>query len=951
MESIKSLYKNNKQVFITYLVFTIIGIIFIPIIVIFNQLDILDIRKIMDYKTYINLNIIFLLGLIVYKLICSNKKSMNILLLWCYVHLSSSIFLLFSGIIDYSKLYSVISGFNISSVSYFVLSTVAIFYFNYLIKKEKKCSKNKESKTIYESRKDKAGYLTKLLTAKEKNMILIDGEWGIGKSYFVDSIVEKIEEYHKIFVDVLLFSDKEQLINHTLNEINTILVNSGIRSNAINKYKGILKVISESIPIKFGHFLENDSLEIIEKNIEKDLEKLGKPVYIIVDNLERILEMRRIIDILGFLHKIYEIGDNSLNIIVLADSSKLIREDITSEYLQKFFPKTIFLRQINKYEILEAECNYINNKLEELKNSELEKDYCISLGFNPFNSFKFIFESLEYLNQKISKRNDVQPFKDYYTPRFRAVIENLNNARNIRYIINKSFDNLLLYKNIFKCEDRFTEEFYFREVILTTIFKEFFEGEIKQVLNSLNIQKFKSPVLEGSMIQSQDFEISFVLLFFKEMDFLRNTPNEIHGRISRSLVRLLKDSGKTEEDFSLLYMGKILNNDFSNLTFMDCNLYFKIYTEYLDRKNNSEEIYQKIMANYYENLKFDSISDIVNLNNKEILIQDKLYSIKNNRSFFDKINFVMVPIQKEMIENFITAYSDELKCYSEYYLKSDKLIASFDDFKTIYEECTLLKFDDFKSIIKHINNNSFNKDNNFLKTEFELLGKKMSTIANRENYPLISNTITNLTSEIEKYKELELEISKNITTNLKSLYNDKYNLRIIISHSLLFDFRFMLGNFIHFPSDSSDREYIINFIRKTPRVFYNEIIQAINTLEYDTFKKLFDLDFLSFLLNVENFKSENIINNIKTYMNILNMTRYSTNQEDKNKLYLNSEEIYKKIFLEFSKFITPISISLSNYIIMLLFEEMDKVIEQNEVIKNLKERINREISNSLVQTN
>lgn len=833
MESIKSLYKNNKQVFITYLVSTIIGINIIPIIVIFNQFDILDISKIMNYKTYISLNIIFLLGLIVYKLICSNKKSMNILLLWCYLHLSSSIFLIFSGIIEYSNLYSVISGFNISSVSYFVLSTVAIFYFNYLIKKEKNCSKNKEPKTIYESRKDKAGYLTKLLTAKEKNMILIDGEWGIGKSYFVDSVVEKIEEYHKIFVDVLLFSDKEQLINHTLNEINTVLVNAGIRNNSLRKYRGILKVISESSPIKFGHFLENDSLEIIEKNIENDLEKLGKPIYIIVDNLERVLDKRKIIDILGFLHKVYEISSNKtkIKIMTLADSTKILGlENIPSDYLDKFFTEKVYLVKVEKNEILNSLIKFIKEE-----NSKFQERIDIESFIEAFASFEKIKESIFRLH------GYEREFINYCRKRILDMDNALKNPRNIEKIISDSLREVNNYNYIFKDSENLQKRIFIIQIILSNVYLKFSQSNDSIFLNRETICNFynnNKKNVDRPRLKEDEFEEVFLLEYLSSYmeQNMYYEENELYI-ISFGFYKIIKRIIDFEEEVMLKQMKDILENENFPEDYRDKNEEILInFNEYISYYSSNQEESLKIFENILNNCLGTTDLNIKNLfnvlRNKKFLEINKQYFIKYGKSILDSFSSFYewrIPILNSLHEAFLLEFYYLAKNYLDYEKNIENL-----NYKDFFEELPSLYWKKFNT--KHIRlaeivREVLNSDklfDEFIIVEMKIYNK-LSRNLEEDNVlfvPYFNNIkkIQNETVNIANFKELGYTYE-----NIRKIYVIGRNIKKYISEDFNMFFEYFL--------DINSKKYIDdNFFK----VFNENLKKYIENISYEFYKHIIE---------------------------------------------------------------------------------------------------------------
>lgn len=222
---------------------------------------------------------------------------------------------------------------------------------------ENKYIDKKEKEELYDSRKPSKDRILNILKEEAKSLILVDGEWGIGKTFFMDRVLGDEKSILAVKVDVLLFNEKKQMINFVMEEINKILLEKGIRSTSIRKY---LSVINDGIDNKFIKGLykafSNEKTDDIEKNIKEDIEALkDEKLVIIVDNLERTLDKKITIDILGFLHYIYE--KLGVFVVVLADSSKL-RDEISREipsaedYLKKFFIDKIKLPSVDYREII-----------------------------------------------------------------------------------------------------------------------------------------------------------------------------------------------------------------------------------------------------------------------------------------------------------------------------------------------------------------------------------------------------------------------------------------------------------------------------------------------------------------------------------------------------------------------------------------------------------------------
>ncbi len=244
--------------------------------------------------------------------------------------------------------------------------------------------------------------LEKYLTESDNlhSFILIDGEWGIGKTTFVKAGLKYVQEknrkdlqevknklekesnknntqliselnkekeklerkvridYEKriININAMLFSTKKEMIKVVFDELESYLEENKICVNGFREVSEYLESIMSEAKGVF-RFLKNKKGGYEEKKtiIKKKLGLLNKenqPI-LVVDNIERIEDKKHIIEILGFLHEVEEI--EYIQVIVLADKNKLEDEKykLDKNYFQKFFLKNIKLEIVGISEIIE----------------------------------------------------------------------------------------------------------------------------------------------------------------------------------------------------------------------------------------------------------------------------------------------------------------------------------------------------------------------------------------------------------------------------------------------------------------------------------------------------------------------------------------------------------------------------------------------------------------------
>ena len=166
--------------------------------------------------------------------------------------------------------------------------------------------------------------------------ILINGDWGIGKSYFLENNYLKEKNYIKVSLFGLnnieeVKSEIYAQLNKFLNFIKNGVINR-FSGNDINLFGGIASI---SIP-----YFEND----IQSSIEKKCKKSG--LIIIFDDLERKNRNINMEDILGIIESISTI--KNLNIIIVTNEKKIPPEDkeIYDNFKEKVIQKTY---NVDKY--------------------------------------------------------------------------------------------------------------------------------------------------------------------------------------------------------------------------------------------------------------------------------------------------------------------------------------------------------------------------------------------------------------------------------------------------------------------------------------------------------------------------------------------------------------------------------------------------------------------------
>lgn len=177
---------------------------------------------------------------------------------------------------------------------------------------------------------------------KENNCILINGEWGIGKTYAIQEWMNSNEsKYNFKYISVFGKEKVRDIENEILIKLASLLSYRESRNNRINRNRaGVyiksvttvgLQVLSNKTGIAFeaAEYMKNISIEELT-----DPEINGKKTIICIDDLERKSDIR-IIDLLGLIERTTQ----NYNVIIIANTNQLSNEE--QNELKKYKEKVI----------------------------------------------------------------------------------------------------------------------------------------------------------------------------------------------------------------------------------------------------------------------------------------------------------------------------------------------------------------------------------------------------------------------------------------------------------------------------------------------------------------------------------------------------------------------------------------------------------------------------------
>ncbi len=382
-------------------------------------------------------------------------------------------------------------------------------------------------KELYISRKIEATELERYLKDDRIKTILINGKWGIGKTFFIEYFFENVNNNEITFIPVWIkstfYKDKLEIRTYILEQLKLILSEEGLSTYEIKK---ILKSFSLESKIPGISFLEN-TFEVNREKIQDLLSTLeNKRIVLIIDDLDRrkVEEVNEIITLIAEVEWFFNIKtlflidfDNYLNKI---KELKIYDEN----FYDKYFSKTIRIKEVSCKEIIERE-------LDKSDFNDPEKEIIINF-----------FTKLE--NKILSNPNNI-----------------IKKIRNPRYLI----------KFLFKIKEKFYSDYYknrnTKNKILNTIFfifileEEFNSLQDKIKENFLNNSNLIESTLFNNLQSEEKEQLKNLYKFLKEHyieleNTENNTPMDIdlliqygnEEKISRILEEYRQNKLKTYEE-------------------------------------------------------------------------------------------------------------------------------------------------------------------------------------------------------------------------------------------------------------------------------------------------------------------------------------------------------------------------------------------------------------------
>lgn len=553
--------------------------------------------------------------------------------------------------------------------------------------------------------------------SKESFAVGITGEWGSGKSTFLNTMKKEIkkEDFAEIveFNPWLCNSPEQVTQDFFATLINELSPKHSTLSRDINKYAKLLNKIAKPSLSIFGIDLDltpgDDSLDELKENISDKLAKLPKKVVILIDDTDR-LEGNEVFEILRLIRNTADFK----NVIYIATYDKEYVTDVLnknkikdpSAYLEKIFQTEVHLLKVEGSELwdtlkedLKEQLNFQSDNLITILKSYLKQysDFIITILTNYRQVKRFARQFAVYLNYlKESKLiNELSPIDLFWVELLQVYDNRVYNilAKDPFNFLQIGKDGLTINRVIIDEKDKRKEKSKWKEKT----------ENILEIIFEKNYQDQKLPVYSND-IDSKRLRLGDN--YFKYFA-LRVTPNKISFEEMKEMLNSVNPENELDnwlqdnKDYnSIIFqffnhkinfnLGKYLDNYIVGL------LYFASYSNYPDisniryllQKGRYNDMVGKAseIANTWFKNKINNLDDTTELQRLSSLL-NKLHERTTEEGDYEMI--ISYKEIEEHLQTIITKVLDSNKNYSALGI----LLPRF-ELNVMFKNCCVQSFDE-----------------------------------------------------------------------------------------------------------------------------------------------------------------------------------------------------------------------------------------------------------------
>ena len=435
---------------------------------------------------------------------------------------------------------------------------------------------------------------------KDPYALQIDGEWGSGKTFFINDFSKTTQKAKVIYFSIYGYNDFQSLKTELLLQIATELDQSSIIKTG-NKLHSVFKRFNINSNLVWNS-IDVFSDIALKKAIQHILEKNNETIVVVIDDLERLSEKIELQDFLGFI--INDIIEKfKFKVLIISNEAKMKKHQEFLNIKEKIISKTIefsrdevilkeILQEIIKSDFLNENLNWIIDIFSIFDNlckinlrtvfsiidnfefverkfkehpSELDERYCNEFLKSVFLNIYVLTTELKSGNIKneqihILKKHD---FDRFFYINGKLDIENYWDVLIDKYHSkSKLFDDYIIYSNSIMSyvisgiwyDDNYRNKWYecfypdgnIDDYEKLSNFYNYSESELEKIQERLLIDCFESDITYNKVI-----DIYRRLSYFETIDLLLIEKSKLDDLIVR-ITELLSDNDLSIQEISSL---------------------------------------------------------------------------------------------------------------------------------------------------------------------------------------------------------------------------------------------------------------------------------------------------------------------------------------------------------------------------------------------------------------
>lgn len=301
-------------------------------------------------------------------------------------------------------------------------------------KKEENREDDYPNPDLYPTRRKQLEKFVTVLKQQEHEpyAVMVSGEWGAGKSSFIQALEKKLDKNSFIWV----YAGSEKTVSEIMSDISSKILEVLKKNSVFIENKDSI----EKYFLAFSDIIEDTALKPLKKistvlirgksfddreYLNCKLDDLSKPIYLIIDDLDRCDS--------EYQAKMFKVIRESMELhncktIFLVDRNKFLDEKYDVNYIEKYVSYTLDLCQVEYQEIV----NYLivdifDDEFIQEMNTVLLKDR--NLEQIREMVYEFPINLLERLEKDLSKEEDsIQNKKDDEILRIQRKIKEIENV-------------------------------------------------------------------------------------------------------------------------------------------------------------------------------------------------------------------------------------------------------------------------------------------------------------------------------------------------------------------------------------------------------------------------------------------------------------------------------------------------------------------------------------------